>query len=155
MITRTLIFVLILLGTVPLWSQDDPGGAPVTPADVKAEPDDTRMLTPPPASGEAYALTPTFESRSNFVRAGVTFNTAYSDNVLGGVVGKPVSDANYSVWPTIAIDETTTRLHSVLTYAPGFSFYQRTSDRDEADQKAMIDFQYRLSPHVTASLRDS
>jgi hypothetical protein len=154
MTNRISVLILILLTGVPLWSQDN-AGAQVTAADVTAKPDDTRMLTPPPASGEAYPLIPTFESRSNFLRAGVTFNAAYSDNVLGGVVGKPVSDTNYSVWPTIAVDETTTRLHSVFTYAPGFTFYQRTSDRDEADQKAMIDFQYRLSPHVTASLRDS
>src|SRR3954463_12900949 len=127
MITPKSIIFLIVLAAVPLWSQDD-AGAPMTAINVRVAPDDTRMLTPPPASGEAYPLTPAFESRSNFLRAGVTFNTAYSDNVLGGVVGKPVSDTNYSVWPTIALDETTTRVHSVLSYAPGFTFYQRTSD---------------------------
>ena len=153
MIIRTSIIFLILLTTVPLWSQDD-AGAPVAATVVPVAPD-TPMLTPPPVSGEAYPLAQAFESRSNFLRAGVAFSAAYSDNILGGVAGKPVSDTNYSVWPTIALDETTTRAHSVLTYAPGFTFYQRTSDRNEADQKATLDFQYRLSPHVTASLRDS
>src|SRR4051812_18329418 len=109
MINRTSLFVLIVLTTNPLWSQDDAGDQ-VTATNVTAAPDDARMLTPPPASGEAYPLTPAFESRSNFLRAGVTFNAAYSDNVLGGVVGKPVSDTNYSVWPTIALDETTSRM---------------------------------------------
>jgi hypothetical protein len=116
--------------------------------------DDARMLTPPPVSGASYPTAPESESRSNYLRAGVVFNTAYSDNVLGGVTGKPVSDVDYSVWPTISLDETTTRLRSVLTYAPGFTFYQRTDGRNEADQNASIDVQYRLSQHVTVSVRD-
>jgi hypothetical protein len=58
------------------------------------------------------------------------------------------------VAPFIALDETTSRLHWVLNYAPGFTFYQRNSARNEADQNASIDLQYRLSPHVTFSARD-
>jgi hypothetical protein len=42
-----------------------------------------------------------------------------------------------------------------LTYAPGFTFYQRTGERNEADQNALLRFQYRLSPHVTFSARDT
>jgi hypothetical protein len=95
------------------------------------------------------------ETRSNYLDAGLTFNTAYTDNVLGGASAHPVSDLAYSIWPTIALDETTSRLHSMLTYSPGFTFYQRTSSRNQADQNVALDFQYRLSPHVTASLRDS
>jgi hypothetical protein len=158
MISRISVFVLTLLATVPLWSQDDPGASiarEAPAAEIVTSSDDARMLTPPAISGEAYPIAPSSEARSNYLRAGLTVNSAYSDNVLGGITGKPVSDINYSVWPTIALDETTTRVHSVLTYAPGFTFYQRTSGRDEADQNAVIDFQYRLSPHVTASLRDS
>ncbi len=58
------------------------------------------------------------------------------------------------VFPTLALDETTTRLHFILTYAPGFTFYQHTSSRNEVDQNASIDLHYRLSPHVTFSARD-
>ena len=54
----------------------------------------------------------------------------------------------------MALDETTSRLHFILTYAPGFTFYQRESSLNEADQNASINFQYRLSPHVTFSARD-
>ena len=60
----------------------------------------------------------------------------------------------YSVFPTLALNETTTRLHWTLTYAPGFTFYQHTSSLNQADQNASIDLQYRLSPHVTFSARD-
>ena len=115
------------------------------------------MMTPPPVSGQSYPVAPTSQERSNYLRGGVTFSTAYSDNVLGatGSNSAPVSDVSYSVWPTIALDETTTRLHWTLNYAPGFTFYQRTSSRNEADQNASINFQYRLSPHVTFSAVDS
>jgi hypothetical protein len=156
MIIRRPIFLLILLAAVPLWSQSDPVVASNAPsAEIAASSDDARMLTPPAISGAAYPTAPASEERSNYLRAGVTFNSAYDDNVLGGVSSHPVSDVNYSIWPTITLDQTTTRLRSLLTYAPGFTFYQRTTGRDETDQNATMDFQYRLSPHVTGSFRDS
>jgi len=143
---------IALFVALPLWSQVNDNG---TAAANDAGADDSRMLTPAPVSGAAYPMIPESQERSNYLRAGVVFNTAYSDNVLGGITAKPVSDVDYSVWPTIALDQTTSRLHSVLTYSPGFTFYQRTSGRNEADQNATLDVQYRLSPHVTASVRDS
>ena len=111
------------------------------------------MLVPPPVSGQTYPTSFTSEERANYLRGGVTFNTAYSDNVLGATSPAPVSDVSYSVWPTIALDETTSRLHSVLTYAPGFTFYQRTSSRTRPT-RMRYRFAYRLSPHVTFSARD-
>jgi hypothetical protein len=94
--------------------------------------------------------------RSNFLRGGVTFSAGYTDNAVGstGPNSKPLSDVSYSVWPTIALDETTTRLHWTVQYAPGFTFYQRDSGRNQADQNASIGVEYRLSPHVTFSAGD-
>jgi hypothetical protein len=153
---------LALLGCLPAWSQE---GQRTTPAAAATGPivnvstsggsESDRMLTPPPVSGEAYPVWLGSEERANYLRGGVTFNTAYSDNVLGATGASPVSDLSYSVWPTISLDETTTRLHAALTYSPGFTFYQRTSAYNEADQNLSLDLQYRLSPHVTVSLRDS
>jgi hypothetical protein len=114
-----------------------------------------RMLTPPPVSGQEYPLVVASEERANYLRGGVVFNTAYSDNVLYATSGTPVSDVSYSVWPTLAIDQTLTRLHWVLSYAPGFTFYQRVTSRNEADQNLSLNMQYRLSPHVTVSLIDT
>ena len=113
------------------------------------------MLTPPPVSGAAYPVWLGSEERANYLRGGVTFNTAYSDNVLGATSATPVSDLSYSVWPTISLDETTSRLHAALTYAPGFTFLSAHQCYNEADQNLSLDLQYRLSPHVTVSLRDS
>src|SRR5271157_4805900 len=153
------IFVgLVMLMGVPLWSQVD--NSPAQPEQAatadNSDNSDTRMQAPPPVSGQAYPVALKSQERSNYLRAGVVFTSAYSDNVIGSVEGQPnpVSDVSYSVAPLVALDTTTPREHLVLTYAPGFTFYQRTSSRNEADQNATINFQYRLSPHVTFSASD-
>ena len=64
-------------------------------------PDERLMLTPPPVSGQAYPVSPTSEERANFLRGGVVFNAAYSDNVLGSTSATPISDVSYSIWPTV------------------------------------------------------
>jgi len=162
-----------MLACVPLWSQSDntnsrPPMAASTSADTGATPasnpasnndttptySDDRMQTPPVVSGQTYPTALGSSERSNYLRGGLSFTSAYTDNALGGVSGTPVSDVSYSVYPTIALDETTSRMHAELSYAPGFTFYQRLSSRNEADQNASINFQYRLSPHVTFSAQD-
>jgi hypothetical protein len=155
------IFVgLLLLPAGCLWSQQD--NAPTQPAMAynadnptnRPDQNDTRMLTPPPVSGQEYPASYTAGEKSNYLRGGVAFSSAYSDNALGSVSGEAVSDVSYSVAPFIELDETTSRLHWGLTYAPGFTFYQRTSSRSQADQNVAINFQYRLSRHVTFTARD-
>jgi hypothetical protein len=148
---------LIMLTGAPLWSQTNPSTTQTQTEPIVTTPDDTddRMLTPPPVSGQTYSTAFSSEERSNYLRGGVVFTTAYSDNVLGPLAGYPISDISYSIAPMVTIDETTPRLETLLTYAPGFTFYQRETGRDEADQNASIDFHYRLSPHVTFGARDS
>jgi hypothetical protein len=156
-----------LLVAMPVWCQQT-AGAPdqttVPPASSAANPDagsdsvpvnsEDRMVTPPLVSGQSYPTASVSQERSNYLRGGVLFTSAYSDNAVGPVNGHAESDVSYSVSPTLAIDETTTRTHLVMTYAPGFTFYQRFSARNETDQNAAIDFQYRLSPHVTFAAHD-
>jgi hypothetical protein len=151
---------LVLLAATPLWSQDEQRPVPAPAAtgpinsDVSTNEDADRMQTPPPVSGQAYPVSFTSGERSNYLRGGLAFTSAYTDNAVGSVNGHPVSDVSYSVAPTIALDETTARLHFTLTYAPGFTFYQRESSLNQTDQNASINLQYRLSPHVTFSARD-
>jgi len=153
MTTRTAIILALLLA-VPAWSQVNTNGtdATATPPDQAPA---TQMLTPPPVNGQPYPTVPTAEIRSNYLNLGLVFSTAYTDNVLAGLTPKAISDVSYSVWPSIALDETTPRLHSLLTYSPGFTTYQRTGARNEADENVAMEVEYRLSPHVTASLRDA
>jgi hypothetical protein len=149
---RPICLTLILLSAVPLWSQED---ANATPSESSTSADDTRMVTPPPVSGAAYPTETISESRSNYLLGGLTFNSTYTDNLLGGGAAKPVSDISYSVWPSIDLNQVTPRLHTDLTYSPGFTFYQHTSSYNQANQNVGIDFRYRLTQHVTLSIVDS
>src|SRR5580693_1611155 len=152
--------LLLLLPGACLWAQVDntpPQPAPAYGTDSSAnsvDNGDSRMLTPPPVSGEEYPTSVGSSERSNYLRGGMAFTSAYTDNAVGSVTGRPLSDVSYSVAPFISLDETTSRLHWILKYAPGFTFYQRLSSRNETDQNASIDLEYRLSPHVTFSARD-
>jgi hypothetical protein len=160
-LSKSFLFSL-LLAALPAFAQDGTSATPVpavsSPAvslPVNLDQGEDRMLTPPPVSGQAYPLSAPAEGRSNYLRGGVTGSASYSDNVLGSASSVPISDVSYSVWPTISLDETTTRLHTVLSYAPGFTFYERVTSRNEADQNVSLTGQYRLSPHVTVSVADA
>lgn len=151
----------------PVWAQTDDAPAQqsapaVAGVDNAAVPDtynlptsSDRMMTPPPVSGQTYPMALGSQERANYLRAGVSFTTAYTDNALGGLTAHPESDISYSVFPTVALDETTSRLHFDVAYAPGYTFYDRTSALNSMNQNAAIEFEYRLSPHVTFSARDS
>lgn len=151
MLNRICFVVAIVLMCSPLWSQENTSAVP----DTTQMNDDSRMELPPPVSGGAYPTEVGAANHSNYLRAGLTLNSTYSDNVLGGVSGNPVSDISYSIWPSISLDETTPRVHSIFSYNPGFTFYQRTGARNEADQNLSINFSYRLSPHLTLILQDA
>jgi hypothetical protein len=97
----------------------------------------------------------TSETRANYLRGGMVFTSAYDSQVTTGANGQPVSDESYSIWPTISLDETRSRLNWTLSYSPGYTFYQHTSSLNAASQNFALGFKYRLSPHVTLSLRDS
>jgi len=141
---KQVFFITALFVVTPVWSQV-----------AAVDDDDTSMQTPPPVSGAAYSVKTGSEARSNYLHAGYAVSTAYNDNVFVGTGANPTGDVSYSIWPTIALDKTTPRLHQTYTYSPGFTFYQHTSSRNQADQNVSGDFQYRLSPHVTLNLQDS
>ena len=146
-------FVVILLAVSPLWAQLATSGAEV--AATGPGPGGNPMLTPAPISGEGYAMGFSSETRANYLRGGLVFGSAYDDGAAVSANGQPVSDASYSLWPTISLDQTRSRFHWAFSYSPGFTFYQKTSSRNEADQNLALDSKFRLSPHVTLSLRDS
>jgi hypothetical protein len=161
--SRNPIFTgLTLLIVLPLWPQvSTPAAQPASAEaaqdnaqDSPSSQDNGLMLTPPVVSGQTYPTIPTSEDRSNYLRAGVSFTSAYGNNAVTTTNGQPISEMSYSIAPSVALDETTSRLHSVLMYSPGFTFYQQTSYLNAANQNASINLQYRLSPHVTLSARD-
>jgi hypothetical protein len=145
MLIRVLVGI-ILLAACPLWAQ---GGATGTGGGGGA------MATPAPVSGEGYSMGFTSETRSNYLRGGLVFSSAYNSDVTTGTNGQPVSDVSYTISPTISLDQTRSRLHWVFNYSPGFTFYQKNSSLNQANQNLGVSLSWRLSPHVTLSLRDS
>ena len=141
MLTR-ICLSLALIAAPPIWSQ----------ATVD---DEAQMLVPPPVSGIAYPTMVGSEMRSNYLTAGFILNTAYDDNILAGGSAIPIRDISYSMWPTITFNVTTPRQQRMLTYSPGFTFYQHTSALNATDQNAALNFQSRLSQHTTISFNDS
>jgi hypothetical protein len=142
---------LALLAATPGWSQVEATPFEMSPASS----DDSRMRIPPPVSGIAYPTTVGSQTRSNYLAGGFVFNTAYNDNVLANGSTVPAGDVIYSISPTITLNQTTVRQQFALSYSPGFTFYQHTSVLNSANQNAVLDYQYRLSPHTTLRVDDS
>jgi len=140
----------ILLAACPLWAQGGAEAAATGPSGGGGS-----MSTPAPISGEGYSMGFTSETRANYLRGGLVFSSAYDSDATTGTNGQPVSDVSYSISPTISLDQTRSRLHWVLFYSPGFTFYQKTSSLNQANHNLGVNLSYRLSPHVTLSLRDS
>jgi len=150
MLNRFLVVGIILLAAYPLWAQGGAEAAGTGPGGGGGA-----MMTPAPVSGEGYSMGFTSETRSNYLRGGLVFSSAYDSDATIRTNGQPVSDVSYTISPTISLDETRSRLHWVLNYSPGFTFYQKTSSLNQANQNLGVSLSYRLSPHVTLSLRDS
>jgi hypothetical protein len=142
---------LALLVASPVYAQLES-----TPFDLPSKRlDEAPMLTPPPVSNKAYPAVVGSQLRSNYVAAGLVFNTAYNDNVLQGGSENPAGDVIYSFLPTITFDQTTARQHLGLLLSPGFTIYQHTSSLNAADLNLALNYQYRLTQHTTVSFDDS
>lgn len=149
MLTRIcLIFALVV--AIPAYSQVDSGAD-----QVSSQTNDSQMMTPPPINGETYPTAVGAEVRSNYLRGGVAFNAGYINNFYAGNGGAPLAETTFSIFPTMALDQTTPRQHTTVSYSPGFTFYQPTSELDEVDENASVAYQFRLTPHSRISANDS
>ena len=145
MLTRSWLCAA-LLAAVPAWPQ--------VSGPVSAGGSD-QMATPPPVSGQAYPTEVGAETRSNYLRGGLTYNTGYIDNLYAGSGGAPLGETTFSIRSTISLDQTSARQHRTLRYSPGFTFYQPTSELNETDQSAMVAYMFRPTPHTSFSASDS
>ena len=138
----------LLVLCLPAWCQEE-----ATATDTGGgSGDDVQLLVPPPVSGQNYPTQFAGAGEGNYLRGGLTFNSAYSSNVTGG--SRPVGDMSYSFWPSIAVDKTTTQLHLVLNYSPGFTIYQKTSSYNQANQNVGLKLQYRITPRLSISVQE-
>jgi len=169
MFTRVCMAVALLIA-LPLWSQankneSEPEANTVDQASYQPALVDKPQIDEIATPFEIPMLIPTslkfatFQSDDlrNYVRVGGTIITAYSNPVPANADYTNVtSDISYAIQPLIALNRNSTRLYFMLNYRPGFTFYQRTGDlNNQQTQAVALDFQYRLSPHITATLRDS
>lgn len=113
------------------------------------------MATPPPVSGQAYPTEVGAETRSNYLHGTVSYQTAYIDNLYAGSGEAPLGETTFSIRSTISLDQTSARQHRTLSYSPGFTFYQPTSELNETDQSAMVGYMFRPTPHTSFNASDS
>jgi hypothetical protein len=96
--------------------------------------------------GSSLALRSEME-RSNYLRGGLNVGAAYDDNALLGS-GEQVGNTSFSVFPSFAIDQSTSRLRWSLDYGAGLTVNQRLSNRNQGSHALNFDSEFRLSPHV-------
>ena len=116
----------------------------------------TEVLAPPmPVTGLHRALAFSSETpRSNFLMGSLKFGVGYDDNVFS-TPSDHISDVSYLVLPSIDFAQSRGRWNWDFGYSPGFTINQRVSQRDETAQNLHLLMAYRLSPHVTAQLREN
>ena len=85
--------------------------------------------------------------RANYLRGGVNVGAAYDDNALLAPRGQ-VGNMTYSVFPSVALDQSTSRMRWTLGYGAGLTVNQRLSSQDQGSHHLNFDSEFRLSPHV-------
>ncbi|MFP5229765.1 MAG: hypothetical protein ACLGXA_19300 [Acidobacteriota bacterium] len=153
--TTRIFLLLVLVATVPGWSQATGGGN----AGTGEEPDNPvandGMLTPPPVSGQAFPVLTGAETRKNYLNLGVVSSIGYDDNVEAGYSPVAQADMIYSIAPTISLDRSSARFHQVVNYSPGFSFYEPNSIFNASDQDLTVNLQYLIASHTSILLQDN
>jgi len=91
--------------------------------------------------------------RSNFLRGSVNVGAAYDDNPL--LLSHPESTTSESVFPNIAIEESTSRTRWTLGYAGGLTVNQKFTSEDEGSHNVNFDSLFRLSPHVNLRVAEN
>lgn len=146
---KIICLLLLLFPTAPALSQGVDNQAPASPTN------DVQMATPPPVSTQDYPMEVGAEAKSNYVAAAMTFQSAYINNLYPGNGTKPVAEMTYSVIPSFELDQTTTLRHAMLSFSPGFTFYQPTSGLNQVDEGAYALYKVRLSPHSVLNMDDN
>ena len=147
------LFALVtfaLLTGLPAWSQVEPSATGGTTGPGN----DTRMLLPPPVSGTVYPNEVGSDTRTNYVSGQFAFTGAYYDNVYAGDLAKPLGAEVFTILPSLIYDRTTPRQTQTLTYSPGFTFYQPTSELDSINQEARAQYEYRFTPYTAIKFSD-
>jgi hypothetical protein len=96
--------------------------------------------------GSSLAFRPEME-RSNYLRGGVNVGAGYDDNAFLAPSGQ-VGNTTFSVFPNIAIEQSTSRMRWSLGYGGGLTVNQRLSNGNQGSHDLNFDSEFRVSPHV-------
>lgn len=91
--------------------------------------------------------------KSNYLRGGLNVGASYDDNALLSTNGAE-SNTSYSVFPSLAIEQSWPRMRWALAYAGGLTVNQRLTSRNQGSHDLNFDSQYRLSPHVNLRIAE-
>jgi hypothetical protein len=92
--------------------------------------------------------------RSNYLRGGVNVSATYDDNPLllsNGVE----SNTSETIFPSMRIEESTSRMRWTLGYAGGLTVNQKITSENQGSHNLNFDSQYRLSPHVNLRVAEN
>lgn len=132
-------------------SQDD---AFIAPASQEPEPAlDEHAPVPPPASIAGSSLAFSQLERGNYLRGGIGLATSYDDNVFNTASGR-VGGFTWSALPHLDLDVTTSRLRWTSMYSGGLTVNQRLTSQNQGSHSLGMDFEYRLSPHVSMAITE-
>lgn len=118
--------------------------------DTESEEGTTDNLPHIPAmlGGRGTSLTFLSEmKRSNYLSGGINIGAGYDDNA-GLAPSGGVGNTTFSVFPNIAIEQSTSRVRWDLGYAAGLTVNQQLSNQNQVSQDLRFDSEFRLSPHV-------
>jgi hypothetical protein len=92
--------------------------------------------------------------RSNYLRGGINVSTTYDDNPLL-VSSGATSNTSVSIFPSIGIAESSSRMRWSLGYAGGLTINQSLPNENQDSQSLNFNSQYRLSPHVNLRVAEN
>ena len=92
--------------------------------------------------------------RSNYLRGGVNVGAVYDSNPLLLSSGTD-SNTSESIFPSIRIEESSSRMRWTLGYAGGLTVNQKITNQNQGSHNLNFDSQYRLSPHVNLRVAEN
>jgi len=96
---------------------------------------------------------PAEQERSNYLRGGVSIGAAFDDNPL--LLSPKESNTSESVFPNIAIEESTSRTRWTLAYAGGLTVNQKFTSQNQGAHNLNFDSLFRVSPHVNLRVAET
>lgn len=91
--------------------------------------------------------------RSNYLVGGINVGAAYDDNPL--LLSPAQSNTSETIFPSIRIEESSSRMRWGLGYAGGLTVNQKITSQNQGSHNLDFDSLFRLSPHVSLRVAEA